>query len=65
MNFGIENCVHNLKGSLLAVVFFAWPVGLSDAPDGLLSSLETAVVWPGGTGVLEPDGVLVLHREIS
>lgn len=49
------------KGSLV-VVFFVWLVGgvESDAPEVFLSNLEAAVWVPGGTGVLDPDGVLVL-----
>jgi len=38
----------------------ACPVGVSDAPEFLRNNLDTAVGWSGCTGVLEPDGVLVL-----
>lgn len=37
----------------------------SDAPEVFLNNLEAAVCVPGGTGVLDPDGVLVLEIENS
>lgn len=41
----------------------ACPVGVSDAPEFLRNNLDTAVGWSGCTGVLEPDGVLVLDEK--
>lgn len=38
---------------------------MSDAPDDLLKSFELAVGTPDGTGVLDPDGVLVLTNSLG
>lgn len=59
---------YNLKGSRSSIDDFflrACPVGVSDAPDGRRSNRETAVCWSGWTGVLEPDGVLVLGAGLA
>lgn len=38
---------------------------MSDAPEFLRNNLDTAVGWSGCTGVLEPDGVLVLDEVLK
>lgn len=45
------------------VDFFCCPVGVSPAPDGRRNNLEAAVGTPAGTGVLDPEGVRVLHKK--
>lgn len=61
--------LYNLKGALDSiddlVFFLAWPVDVSEAPEAFLVSFDAAVVIPGGTGVFDPEGVLVLAELVG
>lgn len=55
--------IYNLNGSLCSMLVFrlAPILGVSPAAVDFFNNLETAVGWSNGTGVLEPEGVLVLN----